>query len=251
MTRVNHVAGIAIAVLIVSSGGVAAAQHATKANCVDCDVTFHASATPDGSQLKASIGGIVLRKQLNRQGLRIHIASAEDVVEIAAGLNGTVTIERQGKVVNVRPDSALSDFETSVKALTNGSSALAGLERMALRLQGSRRPEAMSVLASFALVRALHGDPAGNALLAQQTDPRRGGGLLNVKQQTRAGDATVDACWSEYEGTLYRNHERYNRCLRDYWWNQPVQYACGLEFAMVAELALFRVIACSGGFPIG
>ena len=53
------------------------------------------------------------------------------------------------------------------------------------------------------------------------------------------------------ERTLDRNYDRYSRCLRDYWWNQPVQYACGLEFAMVAELALFRRDLLLGRFPGG
>ena len=176
------------------------------------------------------------------------MSAAADAVEIVASLDGTVTIGRRGNTIVVKPESVLSDYETSVKALTANSAAVDGLQRMVLALRHSDRPESTSILASFALLRALHGDDTGNALLAQRSLKRPGPGMLPIAAQTRAGD-TVSDCWDEYQRALSRNHDRYNRCLSDYWWNQPVQYACGLEFAMVAELALFRLISCSGGFP--
>jgi hypothetical protein len=136
-----------------------------------------------------------------------------------------------------------------VSRLLGESAAIEGLERMVQAVRTSKRPEAMSVLATFALLRSLQGDTMGNTLLAQATEQRRVVSLVPVAQPSRSGNS-VDDCWAEYERTLDRNYDRYSRCLRDYWWNQPVQYACGLEFAMVAELALFHVIACSGGFPV-
>ena len=44
---------------------------------------------------------------------------------------------------------------------------------MVQALRHSNRPEAMSVLATFALLRSLHGDTTGNTLLAQRTEHRR------------------------------------------------------------------------------
>jgi hypothetical protein len=188
-------------------------------------------------------------KRADRGGLRISVSVPGDAVEIVGALDGTVTLGRRGKTIIVRPENVLSDYQTSVKALTADSAAVEGLQRMVLALRHSLRPEATSVLASFALLRALHGDDTGNTLLAQRSLKRPGAAVLPIAAQTRAGD-TVSDCWDEYERALSRNHDRYNTCLRDYWWNQPVQYACGLEFAMLAELALFRLISCAGGFPL-
>ena len=251
MTRVKYVAGIVVAGAIVVSSGGASAQ-TPKKDCLECDVAFSVAVTPEGSELKAigSNGGVVIEKRVDRQGLRVSMSSSGDAVHIVAALNGTVTISRGGKVITVKPDSVLADHETSVKALTAGSAAVAAFERLVLALPNGNRPEVMSVLASFALLRALHGDATGNALLAERGPKPRGPSFLPIAQRERGDSTTVGYCWDEYETTLWRNSDRYNRCLRDYWWNQPVQYACGLEFAMVAELALFRLISCAGGFPL-
>lgn len=251
MTRVNYVAGIVLAGTFVISGGVAAAQSRSTKACVGCGVAFSVGVTSEGSHLEAvGRNGVVVHKRVGPQGLRINVAVAGDAVEIVAGLNGTVTIARRGKRVSVSSASVVSDHEADVKALTAGSAALAAFERMVLALGSDGRPEATSVVASFALLRALHGDATGNALLAARSPKLRGPAFLPIAQRERGDDTTVGYCWGEYELTLSRNSDRYNRCLRDYWWNQPVQYACGLEFAMVAELALFRLISCSGGFPL-
>jgi hypothetical protein len=186
---------------------------------------------------------------MKSNGLFISISAPGDQIDLVAETTGRVTIRRRGNVVAVNPADVLADYQSKVTALTMDSAAVQGLERMVVALRHSARPEALSVLASFALLRSLHGDDTGNALLAQQG--RNAGARIRpvAAQQTRAGDVVTD-CWAEYERTLSRNFDRYSTCLREYWWNQPVQYACGLEFAMVGELALFRVISCSGGFPL-
>ena len=194
--------------------------------------------------------GTRLEKRVGPSGLSIALAAADDVVRVAGTSSGMVTVERGGSAVTVRPDHALSDYAENVAKLLRQSAALEGLERMVQALRQSNRPEAMSVLATFALLRSLHGDDTGNTLLSQRIEGRRTVSVATVAQLARDG-TTVGDCWYEYERTLQRNFDRYSTCLRDYWWNQPVQYACGLEFAMVAELALFNVIACSGGFPVG
>lgn len=252
MTRVKCVMGIVVAGTIVASEGLAVAQQPRNDACGGCDVTFSVAITPEGSRLTAVGGdGVIVDKRMDRQGLSISVSSSTDVIEIAAATNGTVTVARKGKVVTVEPGSVLRDYEAAVRELTADSAAVNGLERMVMALRHSERPEALSVLASFALIRALHGDDTGNTLLAQRTPKRRHSRLLQIAQHQRGDETTVGDCWAEYERTLDRNYARYSQCLRDFWWNQPVQYACGLEFAMVAELALFRVIACAGGFPIG
>ena len=217
-------------------------------------VTFSVDVTPDGARLRASgAGGVAVEKQVSSQGLRIAVSIPGDTVEVAATPDGSVTLQRGGRAITVQADSVLSDHQSRVRVLTEGSAALAALDDLVVALRDDTSPQATSVLATFALVRALHGDETGNALLAQhhQRRPRRDASpaLRPAAAQTRLGD-TVSDCWDEYERALSRNHDRYNRCLSDYWWNQPVQYACGLEFAMVAELSLFRLISCAGGFPL-
>lgn len=218
-------------------------------------VSFSVDVTPEGARLRArGAAGVAVDKHVSPQGLRIAVSVPGDAVTVVAAPDGSVTVQRGGRAITVQADSVLADHRERVHALTEGSAALAALDDLVVALRHDTRPEATSLLATFALVRALHGDETGNALLAQhqQRRPRRDPsvGIRPAAAQTRLGD-TVSDCWDEYERALSRNHDRYNRCLSDYWWNQPVQYACGLEFAMVAELALFRLISCAGGFPLG
>jgi hypothetical protein len=250
MTRVKLGVGMA-AVGLMLGAGAPTAQQLARDQCVNCELTFQFGSGPEGSWLIASSGdGATLSKRVSRSGLSINLSAVGDSVDVTAASTGTVTLARRGVVITVEPDDVLADHAEGVSRLLEESAAIDGLERMVQTVRFSKRPEAMSVLATFALLRSLQGDTTGNTLLAQATEHRRAASLVPAALQTRSGN-TVDDCWAEYERTLNRNYDRYSRCLRDYWWNQPVQYACGLEFAMVAELALFHVIACSGGFPVG
>jgi hypothetical protein len=250
MTRVKLGAGMAVVCLLVATGATQA-QDRVRDGCVDCKIDFRFGTGPEGSWLIAtSRDGATLEKRISRSGLSIGLSAAGDALHVTAASNGTVTLDRRGSVVTVEPNDVLSDYAARVSSLLRDSVAVEGLERMVLAVRHDGRPEAMSILATFALLRSLHGDTTGNTLLSHRTDRRRAISFVTAAQPSRDG-TTVGDCWDEYERTLDRNFERYSRCLRDYWWNQPVQYACGLEFAMVAELAFFRVIACSGGFPVG
>ena|SRR5687767_13674106 len=246
------VVGTVLVGTLLASRGWATAQTNAKEHCDGCDVAFSFTTSSDGSQLRATgAGGVVVQKRLNREGLRIDISTSGDAVEIIARVDGTISMSRGEQSVVVRPESVLAEYDAKVQQLVAGSAAVDGLERMVLALRNNNKPEAMSVMASFALLRSLQGDETGNALLATRSAQRRNQGGLRLAQHQRGDDTTVNDCWDEYERTVDRNYQRYSQCLRDYWWAQPVQYACGLEWAMVAELALFRLISCSGGFPIG
>lgn len=250
MSRVKVRAGMVVMSLFVAMGA-PQAQNRASGGCADCNVEFRFGTGPEGSWLTAAgSDGTKLEKRVSRSGLSIALSARGDVVHVTTAGNGTVTVERRGQVVTVEPEDVLADYAEPVSTLLRESAAVEGLDRMVQALRHNNRPEAMSVLATFALLRSLHGDATGNTMLTQRTERRRTFTLATAAQHSRDG-TTVGDCWDEYERTLDRNYDRYSRCLRDYWWNQPVQYACGLEFAMVAELALFRVISCSGGLPIG
>ena len=250
MTSVKLGVGMVVVGLMLATAA-PTAQQVARDPCVNCQVTFQFGSGPEGSWLIASSGdGATLSKRVSRSGLSINLSAVGDSIDVTAASTGTVTLARKGVVIVVEPDDVLADHAEGVSRLLGESAAIEGLERMVQAVRTSKRPEAVSVLATFALLRSLQGDTTGNTLLARATEHRRAARLVPATLQTRAGD-TVEDCWAEYERTLDRNYERYSRCLRDYWWAQPVQYACGLEFAMVAELALFHVIACSGGFPVG
>jgi hypothetical protein len=250
MTRVKLGMGMVVVGLMLATGA-PTAQPVARDGCLTCQVSFQLGGDPEGSWLIASSGdGATLSKRVSRSGLSISLSAVGDSVDVTAASTGTVTLARRGVVITVEPNDVLADHAEGVSRLLGESAAIEGLGRMVQAVLTSKRPEAMSVLATFALLRSLQGDTTGNTLLAQATERRRAVSLVPASQPSRSGN-TVDDCWAEYERTLDRNYDRYSRCLRDYWWNQPVQYACGLEFAMVAELALFHVIACSGGFPVG
>lgn len=249
MTSLRVVCGVLLIGMVAPKAVNAAPQRATD-TCVGCDVRFSAEVTPSASRVTASgAGGVVLDKRVDGDGLAVTISAAGDTLRIVTGVDGTVTATRLGKVVTVRPETAVADYQGEMRELLAGSAALDGIERMVHAVREKNRAQALSVLATFALLRALQGDDTGNALLAQHMPQRRGYGIVRIGGQTREGSTVID-CWVEYERALDRNSRRYEQCLRDYWWAQPVQYACGLEFAMVAELALFSLISCSGGFPI-
>ena len=250
MSRVKVRAGMVVMGLFVAMGA-PQAQNRGSGGCADCNVEFRFGTSPQGSWLiAAGSDGTTLEKRVSRSGLSIALSARGDAVRVTTADNGTVTVERRGQGVTVEPEDVLADYAEPVSTLLRESAAVEGLDRMIQALRHNNRPEAMSVLATFALLRSLHGDATGNTLLSQRAERRRTATLATAAQHSRDG-TTVGDCWFEYERTLDRNYDRYSRCLRDYWWNQPVQYACGIEFAMVAELALFRVISCSGGIPIG
>jgi len=249
MTRAKASVGMVVVGVLLAIGA-PTAQEVGREECATCKVTFQFGSGPEGSWLTAAIAdGTTLTKRINKSGLSVKLSAIDDGVDLTANSAGAVTVRRRGVVITVRPDDVLADYASGVSELLEESAAMQGLERMVQAVRFSKRPEAISVLATFALLRSLQGDSTGNALLAQGTQQLRAASLLRVAQ-TRDG-TTVENCWAEYERTLNRNYDRYSRCLRDYWWAQPIQYACGLEFAMVAELALFNVIACAGGFPVG
>lgn len=249
MTSLQFVSGVLI-IGMLATPAVAGASPQVAEKCADCGVTFSVDVTPSAARVTASgARGVVLDKRVDRAGLAITISAMGDTLQLLAAIDGTVTMTRLGRAVKVRPGSVLADYQAQVRDLIAGSDAVAGIERMVHAVRNSGRAQASSVFASFALLRALQGDDTGNTLLAQRLPRRHDGIVRRIAAQTRSG-STVNDCWDEYERTLERNSSRYRQCLVDYWWAQPVQYACGLEFAMVAELALFRLISCSGGFPI-
>ena len=249
MTRGKFTAGMVV-VGVVLAMGAPAAQEVAREECATCNVNFQFGSGPEGTWFTASSAdGTSLTKRVGKFGLSVTLTANADTVHLTANSFGTVTVARRGVVIAVEPEDVLSDYASKVSQLLEQSAAILGLERMVQAMRFSKRPEAVSVLATFAMLRSLQGDTTGNALLAERTQQLRRPSVVPVAQ-TRDG-TTVENCWAEYERTLNRNYDRYSRCLRDYWWNQPVQYACGIEFVMVAELALFNVIACSGGFPVG
>ena len=97
----------------------------------------------------------MLDKRMDRQGLTITISAIGDALQILAALDGTATITT-GRVVKVRP-GVLADYQTQVRDLIAGSAAVDGIERMVHAVRNSGRAQASSVLASFALLRALRG----------------------------------------------------------------------------------------------
>jgi hypothetical protein len=249
MTSLQFVSGV-MTIGMLAAPGAAGATSQRAEECADCAVTFSVDVTPTVARVTASgARGVVLDKRMDREGLAITISAMGDRLQLLATADGTVTMTRLGRVVTVRPGSGLADYQIQVRDLIAGSAAVDGIERMVHAVRNSGRAQASSVLASFALLRALQGDDSANTLLVERLPKRRHDGIVHVAAQTRSG-STVNDCWDEYERTLERNSQRYRACLVDYWWAQPVQYACGLEFTMVAELALFRLISCSGGFPI-
>jgi hypothetical protein len=233
----------AVVAFVVASGSVTAA--ATR------DVVFEFKSESSESRLTARHGsGVTVDKRIDRNGLEIALLSGSDRVYVTAGIDGTILIVRAGQRIVVKRTSMPAEYESRVRGLVRDSAAIAGLERMVAALAGSQRPEALSIVATYALVRSLQGDESGNALLVERSPRRPAAGMMTVAQPTRYYDDTTSNCWREYEITLERNYTRYSQCLRDYWWAQPVQYACALEWAMVAELALFHLISCVGGIPV-
>jgi hypothetical protein len=204
----------------------------------------------NSATLSVSARGVTFEKALGVDVVTVRIAAENDRLELETRASGSITVRRRGVSRTVRVGHATPDAAANIIALLRDSGAARGLGRLVLAVESSNRPEAIAVISSFALLRSLQGDIAGNQLLAERLRQSQSSRPFRPVAQTRAGDTVVEECWIEYERTLTRNLDRYNRCLTDYWWAQPVQYACGIEFAMIAELAVFRLISCTGGLPV-
>ena len=243
--------GFVIAVAMVLASTAAHAQPGTARQFSDGDITYTVTRSAAKVLLRAEGRGARLEKSASRDGIYVFVGSSTDAFELSVS-SRAVQVKRGGQEAVVQFDQPHADHSTELQEILRNSDASKALDRLAAAADASARPEAASVLATLALVRALEGDPTGNRLLAEKLRRRQKAVVVRqAAQRTREGEgAVVDACWEEYQRVLDRNLVRYDACLRDYWWLQPVQYACGLEFAMVAELAMFRLISCVGGMPV-
>jgi hypothetical protein len=212
----------------------------------DGDVLFKLGSSPKGSTLQAKGKGITFSKRLTAEGVRVQIDVPGDSVALEAAPNGTARLFRNGKTLRVRMTTAGDDTERVHRFLA-GSKALLAFESLSLALEASTRPEAQSVLTSFALVHAVRGSGAPARVLANVVKTRQAARMLRAS--SRIGEEGPEQCWTEYSMTMNTYLTEFDTCYRNYGWVPGMNAVCAFEFVVKAELAWFWVIGCSGGVP--
>lgn len=271
MTRSLTVVAVA-ALSMVSAGSAAYAQTLAPIPCERCatraaagprlakltqtradesgNVLFTVVAAPGEARLTAEGPAVKFEKVSSEAGIAVRIEAAGDVIEFHTNTMGLFDLKRGGKTKKYRTRELKADHLDAVQTLVAGSAAMQAFESLANALEESDRPEAISVLTTYALVNVLRGNSAGTRTLVRKLKARTEKNLRQVAQRTRGDGGGPDACWDAYEGSVYRLALELDRCMRDNLWNPFMQAACSAEWLIRAELAWTWLIACSGGLPV-
>ena len=213
------------------------------------EVKFTVAASTGEATLVAEAPGVRFEKRFTADRVWIRVETAADMIEFEADTAGVVRLARPGKSrrfrMGVKPEARVQQAQD----LTAGSAALMAFESLASVLEASERPEAQSVVTSYALVQSVRGGNAPARDLARRIRNRAKVPAVRVAFGGRSGDDARD-CWSTYEYTVTVYSYELEACQSAGWWN-PFQWsACNFEYTLKSELAFFGVISCSGGLPI-
>ncbi len=212
----------------------------------DGDVTFTIGVLPGESTLRAEGKGITFFKRLTADRVHVRIDVPGDWFALDAGTTGTARLTRNGKSMTLSMTAAREEV-AKAQQFAAGSKALAGFESLASALDSSTRPEAQSVLTSFALLHAVRGSVAPARELARTVQAMHAGNARRASWKT--GEEMPYACWIDYATTVSLYTAEYSQCYLDYGWIPGLQAVCTFEWVVRVELAWFWLIGCSGGFP--
>lgn len=212
----------------------------------DGDVTFTVGVRPGESTLRAEGKGISFLKRLTADRVVVRIDVPGDWFELDASPAGAARLTRNGKSIKLHL-TATGDDVAKAQKFAAGSKALAGLESLAATLESSTRPEAQSVLTSFALLHVVRGSLAPARSVAKTIQAQQ------AKNFTRAAWDVEEQplhCWMQYAIEMNEALHVLDQCYQSYGWLPGMATVCGFEWVIKAELAWFWLIACSGGMPI-
>lgn len=212
----------------------------------DGNVTFTIRLLAGESTLRAEATGITFLKRLTADRVHVRIDVPGDSFELEAGATGAARVTRNGKSLTLQMTA--NGEAAKAERFAAGSKALAGFDALAAALESSTRPEAQSVLTSFALVHAVRGSGAPARALAKAANARQSVGA--VRASVKSGEEMQDHCWNKYVNSVNQYSYEFDQCYRDYGWIPGMNAACAFEFSIKAELAWFAVISCAGGFPL-
>jgi hypothetical protein len=231
--------------LLVGLMPVARPEAAPAKSAADARLT---SSTASGeSILRAEGKGVIFSKRVGKDRVVMHLEVPRDRIDLEVNMDGTVRIVRNGKVVAAQMKSDTASAVARIQKLTSGSSALAGFEALVAGVANDQRAEAQSLRVSHALLHVVRGNNAPAMAFRTRGASRSASGVVRAMALVEEGPS---ACWAEYEVTVDRYNVQFNDCISDYWWIPGWNAACGLQFAIQAELAWFWVISCSGGMPV-
>ena len=207
------------------------------------------SSTANGeSILQAEGKGVIFSKRVGKDRVVMRLEVPRDRIDLEVNMDGTVRLVRNGKVVTAKMKSDTASAVARIQKLTSGSSALAGFEALVAGVANDQRAEAQSLRVSHALLHVVRGNNAPAMAFRTRAASRSDSGV--VRAMALGAEEGPSACWAEYEVTVDRYNVQFNDCISDYWWIPGWTAACGLQFAVQAELAWFWVISCSGGMPV-
>ncbi len=213
----------------------------------DGDVTFTVGVLPGESTLRAEGKGITFLKRLTADRVHVRIDVPGDSFALEAGPTGAARLTRNGKTLKLQMTAA-GDEVAKAQRFAAGSKALAGFESLAAALESSARPEAESVLTSFALLHAIRGNVTPARALAKAVEARQ---TANAKRASWANREEMPyECWINYAVTVAQYLAEYSECYLNWGWIPGMQAVCTFEWTIRAELAWFWLIGCSGGMPV-
>jgi hypothetical protein len=211
------------------------------------EVKFTIAVSTGEVLLLAEAPGIVFEKRSTAGSATIRVAVAGDSVRIEANPSGEVRLTRGRKSRRLRVSKASLAHARDAQAFLAGSTALLALEGLAAHLAGSQRPEAESVLTSYALIEAVQGRSDATRALAGRHRAR----VMPAAGARSAGFSLTGGrslgCWDDYRGEIMSAWNDYEACLREVWWGWA---PCSFEHTIRVEGAWFGYIACSGGLLI-
>ena len=213
----------------------------------DGDVTFTIGGLPGESTLRADAKGMSFFKRITADRVQVRIEVPGDSFELEAGTAGMARLKRNGKSTLLSMTATKWEV-AKAQQFAAGSKALAAFESLATALESSSRPEAQSVLTSFALLHAVRGNVTPARDLAKAVQARQ---AANAKRAAWSGREEMPYdCWLSYAVTVGEYLVEYAECNLDYGWIPGMVAVCTFEWTVKVELAWFWLIGCSGGFPV-
>lgn len=231
----------------VAAGAPAAFGNASTADTGD--VTFTLAASIGESTLVARAPSVTFEKRLTKDRVSLRVRSGGDELSVDVERDGATRVGRRGKTRALKASDRPEERMRRVQELLAGSTAMLAFEGLAAYLEASDKPEAVSVVTSYALVQALRGSAAPAQALARRIKARAAAGMKRTAGLT-GGEESVIVCWAEYAYALLTFATEYEGCVNDWWWNPIAQAGCAFVYLLQGDLAFFNALACAGGLPI-
>jgi hypothetical protein len=188
--------------------------------------------------------GVTVTETLTREAIDLRLATPADVLRVQASLAGAVVIERNGARRSFSMQRATFDDHAAVRALIDGSPALAAFDTVLRSDWAQRSPEATLFTSARALLRVFEGDAAAVTTMAAAAPPALAATIAPVRQKL-----SPSQCWDTYSRDVTKFTYDLQACLSMVsanWWNPFHTAWCAYEYNLKSSLAAFWLADCFG-----